>query len=116
MLTKEAFSGFSFGQLQDALTVLKTVENLGGSLEDFKAFIGQERADRRARYARDRVKTQLFLDNSPRCPHCGEMMIFREADEKHPEEGGDWTCPECRYGFYDERSYKQIFHDLAKED
>lgn len=116
---KKAIASFTFGQLQDAATLIKTLERNGISTSDFLAYVDDEKRRRvQARERRAEINRRL-----PKCPTCGIPMVLREVhppdpgigDPGDPSEGSHWTCPKCRFGRYDPRPILEIRKSIGMD-
>jgi predicted RNA-binding Zn-ribbon protein involved in translation (DUF1610 family) len=104
---ENALKGFTFGQVQDAATLLKALEKHGISRSDFLAHVAEEKR-RRVQARREIEKRRTEVEKRlPKCPTCGIAMILRPAGED-PKDGSHWTCPKCRFGKYDPRTVEEI--------
>ena len=106
-------AAFSFGQLQDAATLIKTLGKAGYSPENLIEYVD-------ARKGKIELRKKI-AERSPKCPSCKVPMVLRAAhppdpktgDPGDPSEGSHWTCPKCRFGKYDPRSTEAIMKILS---
>jgi len=107
---------FSFGQKQDAATLLKTLKKHGISTDDFLSYVQEEK--RRSVQARKQIEKRRseILKRIPKCRDCGGLMVLRPVhppdleinDPGDPSEGSHWWCKGCAYGEYDPRPVEEI--------
>ena len=117
-MLKKAIASFTFGQLQDAATLIRVLRRKEIALDDFLAYVdGASRQQQRETDSRDDLSRHL-----PRCPECDTPMVPREAhppdpesaDPGDPEEGSYWACQKCRFSRFDARPLTDIQTELQR--
>lgn len=101
---------YTFGQLQDFATFLRSLDRAGISREEFLGYVEREKdrrfkANEKARRNRAEIERRL-----PECPSCRIPMILRDAGDG----GSHWTCPKCRLGRYDPRSVDEARKEVRR--
>lgn len=117
----KALAAFSFGRLQDAATLIRTLEEKGIDRDEFLAYVDGKK-ERRFKMMEGARKCRADAERRlPKCPTCGIPMVLREThppdpeigDPGDPSEGTHWTCPKCRFGRYDPRAIREIRRSIG---
>ena len=109
---KDKLRAFTFGQLQDFVTLYEQLQREGLSLEDLSQYVKEERARLDEHSSRSLALREKLQARTPRCEKCATIMVLRPADTEVPSEGSHWTCPKCRWGFFVDKSTAQIMEEL----
>ena len=100
---EKALAAFSFGQIQDFMTLHGVMRRSGISIADLEGHVRGERALR----AEETEKIRQHREKRPDCPKCGNKLSMRAINlPKGPANRKGWKslwyCPagECVYEMY----------------
>lgn len=118
-----ALQAFSFGQIQDCVSLLSVLERHDLSTTDLRKFVSDERQLRVQGRERMNARQMTIERRLPKCPTCGIPMVLREVrppdpgigDPGDPSEGTHWTCLKCRFGRYDRRTIQEVRKSIGMD-
>ena len=90
--------GFTFGTIQDALTVCKVLSSSGYSFNDLKNYVSNKIEDRENSARKIRADAYALRDawreGAPECPVCRSPLMPPQhiCKDKGPENLFGWTC------------------------
>jgi len=119
----EAFS-FTFGQLQDIVTLIKNLEKNEISNQEFIAYIKKEkvlRLDNKRKIANIEKSSKIQWEkNALKCVECGSIMnLFPVNSNKGDQVEGNfksqWFCPNCGNDKFSNKTVRETIVKINKE-
>jgi len=82
----ESLQPFTFGKVQDAVTMMLKAKRVGLTLEDLVEYtdwvVGIRQAEIDVDRSRANLKLTAWLKHGPKCPHCGQPLSVRALPPK----------------------------------
>lgn len=112
-LIEEKLGVFSFGQIQDFVSMFDAMRKRRISEDDIRDYVKKKIEITRERDRKIRGKNkkyqEIWQEKAKRCPHCDIPMRLTPGDSNDSM----WTCMKCRYGAYDPRSQQEILKAMG---
>jgi len=116
---------FSFGRLQELVTLFEVLDREGISLEKLKSFIKSSLERQKFQEAEYRAAFEYgerqWIKNAPKCPICKSSLRLYKIRE--PEGKGNlhgftclWYCPdeECGHEEYTKEDFEEIYKKIME--
>jgi len=110
-MMEKLLQAFSYGQVQDCITLLNSLLRHGKTVADLRAYASRRRDSRRSDRPRARVARKT-------CPACCGQMIFAPVNTGPRDQTGDgstgvWICSRCRHEEWSMKPIHEIVRELA---
>lgn len=116
---------FSFGKLQDLVTLLNLIEERGITVEEVRNYVSKEREKMEFRTAAIQKLTEKRMMEwekiAKRCPECGSVLALSPINAPQGKANihgykSLWFCPkgDCIYEKFEKKSVKKILKELRR--
>lgn len=106
--------GFTFGQLQDMVTLLEHLEKNAVPIESFIKYVKEKKIKKTKTTSCDQGKR-----NTLKCPECNTAMNLFPVNTSPRDQTGDdsksvWICPKCWHDEYSTKSIKEWLEEIRR--
>ena len=115
--------GFTFGQLQDIITLLDHLEKNNVSVEEFTEYVENEKIERVKKqkiFEKEQKKSiEEWQKIALKCPECNTIMGLYPVNTHTGDQTGDesksmWQCPKCWHDEYSTKTIQEQFDEIRR--
>lgn len=112
---KKLLEPFGFGQIQDAATLMNSLDSEGFTLTDLNNYVIESK-NVIEDHTESLIKKQASINNmSMKCVDCGTSMMLSSVNDRPGNQVGEnlksqWFCTKCNHAQYNKKSVNEILN------